>query len=221
MIEGNLEFAAFLMKTTRSFKLVITFLVLFAGWVFLAPFLAENLIVEKPLEKADAILILGGSSTYIERTQKAAELYKKGVTPKIFLTNDGQQGGWNVSEKRNPFFYEKARWELIANGVPESAIEVLPEIVEGTQDEAVLFEKTAREKGLKKVLIVTSAYHTCRALSVFELVFGNNSTEIEIGITSPPTGEQTPKPFNWWLSPFGWKVVAGEYVKTFGYWLFY
>lgn len=190
-------------------------------WVFLAPCLAENLIVEKPLEKADAILILGGSSTFVERTQKAAELYKKGVAPQIFLTNDGQQGGWNVEEQRNPFFYERAKWELVANGVPENVIEILPEVVEGTNDEAVLFEKTAREKGVKKVLIVTSAYHTRRALSVFELVFRNNSAEIEIGITSPPTGEQTPKPFNWWFSPNGWKFVAGEYVKIVGYWLFY
>lgn len=209
------------MKTTRSFKLIIAFLVLFVGWIFLAPFLAENLIVEKKLEKADAILVLGGSSTYVERTRKAAELYKNGIAPKIFLTNDGGQGGWNIHEQRNPYFYENARWELIANGVPAENIEVLPEIVEGTHDEAVLFEKTAREMELKKVLIVTSAYHTRRALSTFESVFGESSGAIEIGISSPPTGEQTPKPVLWWLAPKGWRFVAGEYVKIVGYWLFY
>lgn len=208
-------------KLSRRFKVSIIFLLLFVVWVFLAPFLAENLIVEKKLEKADAILILGGSSTYIERTRKAAELYNNGVAPKVFLTNDGGKGGWNVQEQRNPYFYEKARWELIANGVLAENIEVLPEIVEGTHDEAVLFEKTARERKLKKILMVTSAYHTRRALSTFLEVFGQNSADAEIGITSPPAGGQTPKPFLWWVSPKGWRFIAGEYVKIVGYWLFY
>ena len=173
------------------------------------------------LEKADAILILGGSSTYLERTRKAAELYKQGVAPKIFLTNDGGQGGWNVKEQRNPFFFERARWELIANGVPETAIEVLPEIVEGTQDEAVLFEKTVRESELKSILIVTSAYHTRRAISVFQEVFKKNSSDAKIGITSPPTGIQTPLPFYWWFSFKGWNFVAGEYLKSVYYWIYF
>ena len=76
------------------------FIALFAVWIFAAPFLATNLIIEKPLEKADAIFVLGGSSVYFERTQKAAELYKKGVSDKIFLTDDGERGGWSQSGKK-------------------------------------------------------------------------------------------------------------------------
>lgn len=196
-------------------------LLTFVLWLFLAPFLARILVVEKPLEKADAILILSGSSVFIERTHKAAELFKNGTAPKIFLTNDGLRGGWNVREQRNPYFYEKARWELIAQGVPSEAIEVLPETVEGTRDEAELFQKTARNHNVKKVLLVTSAYHTRRTLSTFEEVLHSDNPDIEIGITSPPTGQETPPPFSWWFSAFGWKIVAGEYVKLFGYWLFY
>lgn len=205
----------------RKFKVAITFLALFLIWIFTSPFLAKNLIVEKPLEKADAILVLSGSSTYIERTRKAAELYKKGVAPKIFLTNDGGQGGWDKKEQRNPYFYEKARWELMANGVPESAIEVLPEIVEGTNDEAILLAKTVRERNLKSILLVTSAYHTRRTLSVFEMVLRENIDLTEIGIASPPTGLQTPSEFYWWLRPKGWQFVAGEYLKIVYYWVFY
>lgn len=191
---------------------------LFLVWIFLAPFLAENLIVEKPLEKTDAIFVLGGGSVYQERTQKAAEMYKKGIAPKIFLTNDGEQGGWNVKEQRNPFYYEKARWELINQGVPETDIEVLPETVNATQDEAVLFEKTMREKNLSSVLLVTSAYHTRRTFSVFKKKLPETA---EIGIVSPPTGIQTPKPEFWWFSPKGWQFVAGEYLKMFYYLVFY
>ena len=60
-------------KSSVSFRWLCGFLILFFLWVFLAWFAAENLIVEKPLEHADAILVLGGSSVYIERAQKAAE----------------------------------------------------------------------------------------------------------------------------------------------------
>ena len=185
-------------------------------WVALAPFLAKNLIVEKPLEKADAIFVLGGSSAYLERTRKAVELYKQGVAPKIFLTNDGGQGGWDKKEQRNPYFYEKARWELLAQGVPENAIEVLPETVEGTRDEAVLFEKVARERNFKSVLLVTSAYHTRRTLSTFLKVLQDKT---ELGIVSPEV--PTPSPYYWWLFPKGWRNIAGEYLKIVYYWVYY
>lgn len=205
----------------KGFKFLCVSLLLFIVWIFLAPFLAERLIVEKPLERADAILILGGSSTYLERTKKAAEAYKKGVAPKIFLTDDGLQGGWNKQEQRNPFFAELARAELIKQGVAEDAIEILPGIVEGTQDEAILLEKTARERNLKSVLLVTSPYHTRRARWTFEKVLQNNNDFVEIGIESPSSGLQSPNPSYWWFSARGWNFVAGEYLKTVYYWLFY
>ena len=207
-----------LRKISLRFSVALSLCLL---WILTAPFLAKNLIVKKSLEKADAILVLGGSSTYIERTRKAAELYKNGVAPKIFLTNDGEQDGWNSQEKRNPYFYERARWELIAQGVPAECIEVLPEIVEGTQDEAVLFAKTMRQQNLKRVLLVTSAYHTRRTLSVFGKVLQNNIDAVEIGIASPPTGLQTPTESYWWLRPKGWQFVAGEYLKIVYYWVYY
>lgn len=205
----------------RKVKTAICFLGFLLIWSFIAPFLAKNLIVEKPLERADAIFVLGGSLTYIERTRKAAELFKKGIAPKIFLTNDGGQGGWNQKEKRNPYFYESARWELMAQGVPENAIEVLPEVVESTHDEAILFEKILLERNLKSILLVTSAYHTRRTFSTFETVLRKKNHSIEIGILSPPTGLQTPSTDYWWLRPRGWQFVAGEYLKIVYYWFYY
>lgn len=209
------------MKITRSFKLIVIISLLFLVWIFLAPFLAERLIVEKPLERADAILILGGSSAYLERTNKAAEAYKQGIAPKIFLTDDGQKGGWNRQEQRNPFFAEIARSELIKQGVAEDAIEILPGVVESTHDEARLAAKTLRERNLKTLLLVTSPYHTRRTLRTFETIFAGETGAVEIGVESPPPGFQSPKPAFWWFSAKGWNFVAGEYLKTVYYWLFY
>lgn len=196
-------------------------LLLIFVWIFAAPYLASNLIVEKPLERADAIFVLGGGSTYLERTRKAAELYKNGRAPKIFLTDDGGQGGWNQALQRNPFFVERARWELAAEGVPDEAIEILPTVVESTHDEAVLLEKTLKEQNLKSVLLVTSAYHTRRTLWTFEKVLRENDDFLKIGIESPPAGQQTPTPSCWWLSRMGWRFVGGEYLKIVYYWLYY
>src|SRR5690349_15957419 len=109
----------------RAFKLLIVFLILLITWALVAPFLAKNLIVEKPLERAGAILVLGGSHTYVERTEKAAELFRAGVATKIYLTDDGQQAGWSAAEQRNPPFVELARNSLIANGVAAENIEIL------------------------------------------------------------------------------------------------
>ena len=206
---------------SRGFKFLSISLLFFVIWIFLAPFLAEALIVEKSLERAEAIFVLGGGSTYLERTNKAAELYKNGRAPKIFLTNDNSQGGWNQALQRNPFFVELAQWELVKQGVAPESIEILPVVVESTHDEAVVLEKIVKERGLKSVLLVTSAYHTRRTLRTFEKVFRDNNASVQIGIESPPAGWQTPKPSYWWLSPRGWNFVAGEYLKIVYYWLFY
>jgi uncharacterized SAM-binding protein YcdF (DUF218 family) len=204
---------------SRCFRIFGAVILLFLVWIFLAPFLAENLIVEKPLARADAILVLGGAATFQERTQKAAEVYRKGISPKILLTDDGGQAGWSQVEQRNPKFVELARKSLIEQGVPAEKIEILQPTVEGTIDEARVFIDKARAENLKSVLLVTSAYHTRRALWTFTKVSAGN--DVEIGIEAARTGIQTPTPFYWWLQPSGWKLVAGEYVKSAYYWTFY
>lgn len=207
------------MKTTRSFKLITAILLIFLAWILFAWLLAERLIVEKPLTRADAILILGGSSTYIERTQKAALVYKQGIAPKIILTDDGARAGWSRTERRNTPFVELAKQSLIAQGVAEDNIEIITPNGSGTIYEAQFLRDKLKETGWKSILIVTSAYHTRRSLWTFEREISDEN--IEIGIASPPPGQQTPPPFLWWLTPFGWEVVAGEYVKSLYYWVYY
>lgn len=206
-------------NTSRTFKLAISFIALVVAWIFFAPFLAEHLIVEKQLEKADAILILAGSSVYIERTNKAAEIFKQGIAPKIILTDDGEQTDWSRTEKRNIPYVEMARRNLISQGVSANHIEIIKPVGSGTIYEAQAFEETIKRENLQTILLVTSAYHTRRTHWTFERVFKNYS--IEFGIVSPPAGQQTPPPDSWWLAPYGWSFVAGEYAKSFYYWLYY
>jgi uncharacterized SAM-binding protein YcdF (DUF218 family) len=204
---------------SRGFKFLSVALILFLAWISLAPFLAERLIVEKSPERADAILVLGGSATFKERTEKAAELYRKGISAKILLTDDGGRAGWSRAEQRNPKFVELARKALIERNVPADAIEIIEPPVEGTIDEARALAATVKDRNLKSVLLVTSAYHTRRALWTFTRVLAGR--DVEIGIESAQTGIQTPTPRYWWLSTAGWNLVAGEYVKSAYYWAYY
>jgi uncharacterized SAM-binding protein YcdF (DUF218 family) len=197
-------------------RLIALSICFFVVWAIIAPFFAAFLVVEKPVEKSDAIWVLGGSSVYLERTQKAAELYKKGAASKIFVVNDGIFGGWDKIEQKNLPFYELSKRELIAGGVNESAIEIVEPIGDGTNYEARMFAEKNTDKHLKSLLLVTSPYHTQRALWAFR----HFNPEIEISVMPAEKTEKTPTIYFWWLSPKGWSDIFGEYLKFTYYWLF-
>lgn len=191
-------------------RMIVAVVLALALWLAAAPFLPGLLIVEKPVDQPDAIVVLGGGASYVERTKFAAELFAAGRSKRILLTNDGLQGGWDKAEQRNPYFWELARRSLIANGVPESAVTMLPETVESTRDEAVLISAKAGELGLRRVLIVTSPHHTRRSLAAFDRASAGN---IEFGVASPASDLG---PF-WWMTRRGLNRVALEYVKLAWY----
>lgn len=203
----------------RKLKIGLVAIILAAIWVFGAPLLATNLILEKPLDHADAILVLSGSAVYKERTRKAAELYKQGVAPIVIVTNDGTRAGWLSGEQKNPRYVELEQRELLANGVMPDSIVVLAGEVSGTDDEAraVISEIDARQ--IRSLLLVTSAYHTRRSLRTFEKIVAGK--EVAIGVVAVPPGDRTPGAWYWYLTPRGWQTVAGEYVKIAVYWAYY
>ena len=188
-------------------------------WPLLAWAGAHLLIVKSELASADAIIIMSGSSTYLERADWAAKLYREGRAPIVILTDDKLISGWDRKEERNPYFYELAARELKKQGVPESKIQVVSDIALGTYEESLGVRDYATAHQLKRLLVVTSAYHTRRAL--WSLRHACEGGGIEIGIDSPPPGWQTPAPSHWWWHRWGWKVVAGEYVKLIYYWMRY
>ncbi len=189
---------------------------LLCAWWLIAWGAARALMVETDLLHADALVVLGGSATYVERTRRAAELFRQGRAPVIILTNDNQRGGWSSAEQRNPFFVERAVDELQRAGVPAERIEVLPQTVSGTYEEALLLRQHASTRGLRSVLVVTSAYHSRRARLTLCRVFAESG--IQVGLATAAPGQQTPRPMLWWLDARGWSMVAGEYVKLIYYW---
>ncbi len=188
-------------------------------WVILAWVAARGLMVSAPLASADAIVVLSGSSTYIERTQKAAELYHQGRAPLVLLTDDNQRGGWSSALQRNPYFVERATDKLIEQGVPAEKIRIVPGLASSTHDEVLLIKDYTTSQPLRSILVVTSAYHSRRALRSFRQTFAGTGTVI--GLEPVPPGSQTPSPAFWWLRLQGWRSVGIEYVKLIYYWFNY
>jgi uncharacterized SAM-binding protein YcdF (DUF218 family) len=196
----------------RIFKIALLAVVV---WVIVAGFAARLLIVRVPLESADAIVVLSGSSAYMERTQKAAQLYREGRAPLVLLTNDHTRGGWDNAQQRNPFFVERAADELVKAGVPADRILILSGVAASTRDEAIIVKDYVANEGTRSVLVVTSSYHSRRALRTFRQVFADTGTTIGLEPSSA-----APSAF-WWLRPEGWRNVGGEYAKLIYYWLKY
>lgn len=189
------------------------------AWPLFAWVAAQLLIVEAEVLAPDAIVVLSGSSTYIERADWAAKLYSRNRAPLIILTDDKIISGWDRIEERNPFFYELSAREMQKRGVPAERIAVVSEPALGTYYESLNVCEYATTHKFRKLLVVTSAYHSRRAL--WSMRHACERSQIEIGVSAPDPGWQTPSPWKWWMGRWGWKVVGVEYVKLIYYWIRY
>lgn len=197
----------------RRRRILTVLVVVLVGWMLLAWVASRALIVKAEIGSADALVVLSGSSSYLERTHKAAELFRQGRAPLVLLTNDHTRGGWSSAQQTNPFFVDRAMEELIKQGVPAERIRIVPGIAESTHSEAVIVKQYAAAQGFRSLLIITSAFHSRRALRTFRTNFAD--TGIIIGLD--PTARSQTDAALWWLWPSGWRDVAGEYVKLIYY----
>jgi len=202
-------------RTSKARRIVVALLLAIQVWVLLAWVAARALVVNADLASADAIVVLSGSSSYIERTHKAAELFHQSRAPLILLTDDNTRGGWSTALQRNPYFVERAQEALIRESVPADRIRIIPGVISNTHDEALTIKDYAIAQGLRSVLVVTSAYHSRRALRTLRQTFAGTTTNVGLE-TAPPESETF-----WWLRFDGWRSVGGEYAKLVYYWFKY
>ena len=202
-------------ESRRARRTLLAALLSLLLWSILAWAAARALIVTSELPRADAVVVLAGSSAYVERSRKAAALFADGRATLIILTNDNLRSGWSSQEQRNPLFVERAAEELRRSGVPSERIEIIWQPVTSTYDESMRVRDYALARGLHSLIVVTSAYHSRRALWTMRLAFRESG--VGIGLVSVAPGQHTPGPLVWWLYPSGWKWVTGEYLKLIYY----
>lgn len=154
------------------------------------------LVVSVPMEKADALIVLGGEP--FARPTEAARLYKEGVSEKVFITGVGDAA-------RN-------RQILTGAGVPAAKITTEAKATT-TYENAKLLKPMLEAANVRSALIVTSPFHTRRALATFRKVMPG----ITFGVTDASIG--------WWGRPEGRgdlnRFAVIEFLKTVEYWVLY
>jgi uncharacterized SAM-binding protein YcdF (DUF218 family) len=177
---------------------VIMLILAVGGFVLLQPPILgmvwpRLLMVNVPLEKADCLILLGGEQD--ARPVVTARLYASGVAPLIFITGSGD----NSANKR----------ALLDRGIPSSAIKVEP-LARSTLMNARLLRPMLEAEGIRSALIITSPFHTRRALAVFR----HEIPSVRFGIVDARR--------EYWATRQGIKgfnaSVIAEFGKTAYYW---
>jgi len=154
------------------------------------------LVVSVPMDHTDALIVLGGEP--LARPKEAARLYAAGVAPRVFVTGIGDA--------------EQNRRVLLESGVPASAITVEP-FAFSTFTNVLFLKPMLSTCHVKSALLVTSPFHTRRALATFRKVIPG----VNFGIT--------PASIGWWNRPEGLgdvnRFALVELLKTLEYWLLY
>jgi uncharacterized SAM-binding protein YcdF (DUF218 family) len=104
---------------------------------------------------------------------------------------------------------------LIQAGVEADRIHILTaDPVLNTRDEAAACLAYARRTKPREMIIVTSPYHTRRALATFRLVFDGTGVKLAI---HPALDTSPARPRCWWRQPYDRAYVAYEWAAILFY----
>ncbi len=178
---------------------VVVLLVLWFSRHFILGGFGTFLDVGDEPQKAEAAVVLAGGWTG-ERVLKGGDLVRQGFVPFALLS------GPNV-------YYERAECDYsipfaIERGYAATDFEcVQMSDVHSTEQEAAVMIEELRRRGLKKVLLVTSDFHTRRARRFYKA----QAPDIEFVIIGVPMKSFELK--HWYSEREGWKTVSLEWLK--------
>jgi uncharacterized SAM-binding protein YcdF (DUF218 family) len=177
---------------TAALLTMVVGLVASAVVVFLG--VGRWLIVEDPLDKAQAIVVLSGRMPM--RAKEAARLYNAGYAPQVWLTRAVEPAAslqeMHIAYIGEDFFNSQV---LMHEGVPSNAIHVLKQPINNTADEIpVVAAELERERG-GAVIIVTTKAHTRRVRVLWKELSGGRGRAM-VRAASTDTFE----PDHWWRS---------------------
>lgn len=189
------------------------FLAIFSILLFLLYFLGNYLIVNDPLDKVDAIVVLSGGEK--DRLPEAAQLYLDGYSDTVILTDTGLLSEGSESEAAVDPNVIKT-FDLTQLGVPISNIYVTKGVVGSTVEEAHAILELMQKQGMQSMIIVTDPYHSRRTKLVFDNVFGEYGITVRVRSVQGHWFTST----GWWFHLEGWKFLIMEYAKLMAIWFF-
>lgn len=146
--------------------------------------------------KADVIVVLGGGSH--DRPEHAAELFEEHAAPRILVSGRGD--------------CEIYRRILIEAGVPSRLIE-MEDRSRTTRENAIDAVRMLRQQDARRVIIVTSWYHSRRALACFE----HYGPDLQFYSRPSYFGYRRAD----WARDHLTRRIYWEYPKLLGYWMCY
>jgi uncharacterized SAM-binding protein YcdF (DUF218 family) len=180
----------------------LLFVVVLCAVVYLARrpilrFVGESWVIEDPLERADAILVLSDDNYYADRATRATEVYRQGMAPIVVASG----------RRLRPYagIAELMEHDLAERGVPKDKIVRVAHDADNTKDEAQALAHFAVERKWRSVIVVTSNYHTRRARYVFRHVF---PAGLAVRVTGARDGDFDPE--GWWLTRKSIKELTRE-----------
>src|SRR6266542_3654136 len=180
-------------KARKRLYLVLAAVAACVAAVPLALFFSTNLLrLEDRLAGGDAIVVLGGETVY--RPARALELYQQGAATNLIVSGEGDCEGVRIT--------------LSGKGVPAAAIQLECQS-RTTRENAKFTVPMLRAQNARRVIIVTSWFHSRRALHCFR----HYAPEIEF--ISLPTSADLP--LHHWPSKWERRWVLSEYVKLLYY----
>jgi uncharacterized SAM-binding protein YcdF (DUF218 family) len=116
-------------------------------------------VANDELEKADAILFIQGDG--LSRPEVAAELYYRGVAPKIIVTGEIRR-----NPKKSESRIESVLSVFRKKGIPDQDIIIEPNSI-NTREQALEMMKLIQSYGWKKIILAVALYHKPRVYATF------------------------------------------------------
>jgi len=169
---------------------------------------------EDPLQKADAMFVLAG--TRLERPLEAVDLYRAGYAPLIVLSPGNPEIGEELLRTqgiRFPTESQLVRDAMVQLGVPAAAILPVDGYVDNTAQEANLLRAMVNARGWRRVIVVTSKYHTRRARFAFARALDHTGAVPIVRASRYDPSD----PAHWWRYRQDVRMVTSEWQKLILY----
>lgn len=183
--------------------------------VFIVLFLSVGrwLVVEDPLEKANAVVVLSGRIPM--RALEAARLYQSGWAPQVWLTHPSEPTAslatLDIDDPGEDVFNALV---LKHGGVSPADIHTLASAISNTVDEVRAIASEAQKHNATIVIIVTTKAHTRRVHALWKKY---SSSHARIIVRTPP--DDPFDPVHWWRSTTDVFDVVRETLGIFNIWI--
>ncbi len=178
------------------FLVVLVFVVYLARYPILR-FAGNFWVVDESPQASDAIVILSDDDYDAVRASRAADLFKADWAPRIVASGRYLRPYASIAELM--------QHDLADRGVGADAVIRLPNRARNTLEEAGAVSAFLSSHGWKKIIIVTSNYHTRRARYIYDHVLAPG-TDLRVVAAPDPAYD----PNSWWRTREGLKTFLYE-----------